>query len=551
VDGDFVIAWESQDLNGLNRGVYAQRYDVSGQPQGDEIRVHTTVPGSVSSDSDRRPSVAMDADGDFLVAWDSLGQDGSSWGVFAQRFAAAGVRQGVEFRVNTTTAGHQARPSVAMDAVGNAVISWEGEEGNDGGLGIYAQRYTATGQPLGGEFRVDENTGGGILPSVDMNAAGHFVVVWNSDVVYARRYRPDGQPEGAPFGVSPLADDGQVSDSVAIDADGDFVVTWAHESVQEYCEPGMGCYFERHTAVLARRYNASGAPQGSAIIIDTGHFDSRQLTPGASWVGFSSVAIGPDGDFVVAWYHFDNRDSSTGVYAQRFGRRPPRVDQVFLNGTAWEPAFKEVLRAQGLGHTVYGYAVPTGAGQFDVLPWNNINQISIRFGEHVLAADLRLSTASLTGVDLPVSGFVYDDATHTVTWTLAQPLRAGTVLLGINGSENQQKNDATGDFLFAVNVLPGDANRNGFVSPADFGSVRAAVGRSTADPGTEPRHYTIFRDVNGSGAVSPADLGVVRGGMGTAIPLSPPPARAALAVGVPPPERSATRDLFGGSAVLG
>ena len=65
----------------------------------------------------------MDADGDFVVTWSSHGQDGSGWGVYAQRYNAAGVTQGGEFRVNTTTANTQGSPTVAMDADGDFVVT--------------------------------------------------------------------------------------------------------------------------------------------------------------------------------------------------------------------------------------------------------------------------------------------------------------------------------------------------------------------------------------------------------------------------------------------
>jgi hypothetical protein len=41
--------------------------------------------------------VALDQDGDFVIAWESNHQDGSGYGIFARRFNAAGVRQAAEF----------------------------------------------------------------------------------------------------------------------------------------------------------------------------------------------------------------------------------------------------------------------------------------------------------------------------------------------------------------------------------------------------------------------------------------------------------------------
>ena len=83
----------------------------------------------------------MDADGDFLVSWSSYGQDGSGWGIYAQRYNAAGVAQGGEFRVNSNTASDQLYSSVAMDADGDFLVSWSSyfQDGSD--FGVYAQRY--------------------------------------------------------------------------------------------------------------------------------------------------------------------------------------------------------------------------------------------------------------------------------------------------------------------------------------------------------------------------------------------------------------------------
>jgi hypothetical protein len=48
-----------------------------------------------------------------VVAWTSDGQDGSSGGIFAQRFNASGVAVGPEWQVNSVTAGSQSYGHVA------------------------------------------------------------------------------------------------------------------------------------------------------------------------------------------------------------------------------------------------------------------------------------------------------------------------------------------------------------------------------------------------------------------------------------------------------
>ena len=102
----------------------------------------------------------MDAAGDFVITWQSNQQDGpgTGWDVYAQRYNAAGSALGGEFRVNTTTAQDQINPSVAVDGAGDFVIAWQSQGQDGGGWGVYAQRYDATGAALGGEFRVNTTT---------------------------------------------------------------------------------------------------------------------------------------------------------------------------------------------------------------------------------------------------------------------------------------------------------------------------------------------------------------------------------------------------------
>ena len=68
--------------------------------------------------------VAIDANGDFTVVWESYGQDGSRWGIFGQRFDHTGAKVGGEFQVNTYTNAQQVDPKIAMDPAGDFVVTW-------------------------------------------------------------------------------------------------------------------------------------------------------------------------------------------------------------------------------------------------------------------------------------------------------------------------------------------------------------------------------------------------------------------------------------------
>ena len=92
-----------------------------GQPVGSgaEQQVNTTT-----TNSQKFPRTAMDGNGNFAVVWESWGTDGSENGVYAQRFDNSGSPLGNEFRVNTTPASNQQHADVAMNPAGNFVVAW-------------------------------------------------------------------------------------------------------------------------------------------------------------------------------------------------------------------------------------------------------------------------------------------------------------------------------------------------------------------------------------------------------------------------------------------
>jgi len=311
-DGDFVVVWESYGQDGDNYGIYGQRYNAAGETLGGEFPVNT-----YTTHRQYDPSVAMDADGDFVVVWTSdgkgngepdEGQDGDFSGIYGQRYNAAGETLGDEFLINTYTTGRQNSPSVAMDADGDFMVVWQGF-GQDGDYSdIYGQRYNAVGVPQGSEFPVNSyTTGYQDRPSVAMDADGDFMVVWEGEGqdgsdsdIYGQRYNAVGVPQGSEFPVNSFTADYQQDPSVAMDADGDFVVVW-HSSGQDGNNRG----------VYGQRYNAAGET------LD-GEFPVNIFTTG--FQGSPSVAMDADGDFVVGWTSFgqDEDVSDSGVFARTY-----------------------------------------------------------------------------------------------------------------------------------------------------------------------------------------------------------------------------------------
>ena len=106
----------------MAKGIYAQRFDATGNSVGAEFRVNTFPAGDRDSSS-----VAMASNGDFIVVWSSNGQDSGDKRRLRSAFnAAEGVaKQGGEFLINATTTRNQDKPAVALVPDGSFIITWK------------------------------------------------------------------------------------------------------------------------------------------------------------------------------------------------------------------------------------------------------------------------------------------------------------------------------------------------------------------------------------------------------------------------------------------
>jgi CSLREA domain-containing protein len=302
-DGSSLVVWHDDAGAG---DVYAQRYDASGAAVGSAFRVNTTT-----ADAQSTPEVAVGGDGHWWVVWASVDQDavGTS-GIYAQRYAADGSALGGEFQVNTTTAGDQSLPSIAVDASGDAVIVWQHGAGTP--EDIRGQRFDATGTAQGAEFTV--NTVASTDPmhaKVAMDATGRFVVTWqntNQDGagagIFARLYNAAGTALGTEFQVNQTTAGDQVLPDVAMNADG-FVVAWMSDD-----GGGWG--------ISARRFDATGTAVDDAFLVNT-TTTADQRNP--------QIAMTAGGGFVVTWESDGQDGDQMGVYLRQFA-----ADDVALTG---------------------------------------------------------------------------------------------------------------------------------------------------------------------------------------------------------------------------
>ncbi|KAJ3446910.1 insulin-like growth factor binding proteinn-terminal [Anaeramoeba flamelloides] len=202
-DGRFVVAWESYDQDGSGSDIYAQLFDDSGSKEGTVFRVNTVIANDQS-----QPSVATFEDGKFVVVWESDGQDGDSSGIYAQLFYADGTKKdsefqnqdggygiygqvfgadstkkGTEFQANNSTTSNKQSSSVTTFQDGQFIITWESENQDGDGYGIFGQVFFADRTKKNQEFQVNsytaQNQQSSSVAAFLMDLV-KFLVVWQS-----------------------------------------------------------------------------------------------------------------------------------------------------------------------------------------------------------------------------------------------------------------------------------------------------------------------------------------------------------------------------------
>jgi len=248
------------------------------------------------------PAIAADAQGSFSVVWSSYFDDRSN-DIIGQRFDSGGTPIGGEFTANSTTAGNQSEPAVATDNMGNFVVAWQGPRSiDDANEDIFAQRFDANGQPVGGEFRVNDDPNGRQLhPKVAMGKTGSFVIVWEDN-----RYYPQFDYYEILFklydsnGTVIEADSANLLTQcrypdVAMDGNGDFTIVWLRQ--------------DNPNIILVRRYSANGTAKANPCQISTANFFT---------ITHPSIACDGAGHFVVAWNGNPGPASQDNILAHRY-----------------------------------------------------------------------------------------------------------------------------------------------------------------------------------------------------------------------------------------
>jgi hypothetical protein len=282
-DGSFFVVFP------VYPDLVARRYSPDGAFSGESVVARGLLRGSYA--------VAARPDGGFALVWTREPR-----GLVVQVVGAGGERVGPERRL-----GQGDHPAVAVGPDGDFVAARVGEQATTDprffDLYILAQRFDASGKPLGGRIAVQGRFHGVIGGlSVARDEAGNFFALWRAEGalrpvgtrprteqgIYGRRFDADGAPL---TGVLEVAGFGAQGSRLAMDRAGNFVVAWSSATG---ASPG----------VFARRFTAGGTPFGPVLQVDT--------------LGSAGPLVASDagGNFVVVWSGIGRE-----ILAQRYRKR--------------------------------------------------------------------------------------------------------------------------------------------------------------------------------------------------------------------------------------
>lgn len=355
--GQFLLEWGSQDGSYNTLEMNVQRFGIDGKPLGGIFHVAPSRPWA---------SLACDAQGDFIAAWDET--DGDLQTVYARRYASTGAAVGDKFEISTSVQDSDFSPLVAVDGDGDAVVTWT--HGSYPQYRTFARRVPKDALPAAPPFQVDTlstRASESAYPlRIVMDARGDYAVLHYTyhqndsflDSVRLRWFdakdRPVGEETKLPYSYGTR---------VAMDAAGNLALAGFVVSANP-----------TYHDVAVQLFDVTGRPVGETLAAE-----EKQDT----YLRMTDAAMDADGDFVVGWWNASPYGLDTkGLSFRRFRSDRPVDVGVQLN--------RERDSIDSLGSAQFSAVVS--------------NHAPVAEPTHFASLDRGANAAAATAVDLTIAG---------------------------------------------------------------------------------------------------------------------------------------------------
>lgn len=247
-DGRFVVAWEDDPASDGRQQILVRGFAPDGTQSFADRSVHDDVAGQRI-----RPAIGMDANAEFVVAWQDDSDGNGTYQIKARGFDASGAPRFAAMTVNSVAQGQQRNPAIGVSATGRFVVGWEDDQDGDGLYQIIARGFDASGAGVLADFDVPASPAGQHLhPAIAMAPDGSFGAAWQDDGdhdgeydIRARSFRPDGTAWLSERTVNRVTSGQELAPGVAMSESGSVVGIWQDDM------DGNGSY-----QIVARGYDS-------------------------------------------------------------------------------------------------------------------------------------------------------------------------------------------------------------------------------------------------------------------------------------------------------
>ncbi|MBL4708666.1 MAG: SprB repeat-containing protein, partial [Flavobacteriales bacterium] len=301
-DGNYLVVWESDGQDGDGFGVYGQWYDADGTLNGSEFQVN-----SITENDQRFPAVAVTEDGRASIVWVEDEEDGSGWTLNCRIYRSSHTAITTAFSIRTSSNGQQRWPDVHMDNSGNTYVTWTQVSNDLSTYTIYAQVRNSIGVDLTGIITInDVSSSFNGYSKIGVEENGDFAVTWQilgsdnatTHGILCERFNSAGVSQGTEFQVNTEVSGYQISPDIAMDSTGNFTVVWTSAG-QDGDEDG----------IYGQRYTNAGATDDSEFQIST---------TTAGFQNHPSIGMSKEGSAAVAWNSYGTDGSFDGIYLQAY-----------------------------------------------------------------------------------------------------------------------------------------------------------------------------------------------------------------------------------------
>ena len=321
LEGDTVlVTWMSAQEAGARDfwGIYGQILDSSGNAIGSEIHINSyTALAQIS------PKSTSLANGRFVTAWETFGQDGSGYGIAGRVFDSLGSPVGSDFVINTKTAGDQQTVAITRSSDDSFCVTWQSTDGS-----VYLRQFDNSGAAVGNEVAITPPLadGSNLCPSIIGNSNGDSIVAFvyrpyydttSASDIYLKVLSKEGTEVKAPFIINTNTDGYQNLPKIVSLANSAYAVFYV-ENYNTICWQELGADFQK---VGAQRVAYSSLDLASPLQ----EYDVEANSLGGFNLTFTDITYGKvmrfnaDGNLVITQtIGTEDAESITGTSSSDF-----------------------------------------------------------------------------------------------------------------------------------------------------------------------------------------------------------------------------------------